>query len=274
MNDATRAETLLKVEDVTLVLGDRVILREVNAEIRNVIRPGLSQGQVVSLLGPSGIGKTQLFRIMAGLQKPSRGKVLVTEKALPVEAGMVGVVDQHYTLFAHRTVGDNLLIAGRQGGLPRARAEARARELLGRLKLAERWDEWPANLSGGQRQRVAIAQQLLCSEHYLLMDEPFSGLDPNMKDEVCELIAEVAALHELTTILVITHDIASAITISDTLWLLGRDPAGEDGKVHAGARVQGVYDLVERGLAWRPEVQTLPAFRDLSLELRARFRTL
>jgi polar amino acid transport system ATP-binding protein/sulfate transport system ATP-binding protein len=272
--ESSRNETLLKIDGVTQVLGERVILKDVHAEIRNVVRPGLSQGQVVALLGPSGVGKTQLFRVMAGLQRPTRGRVLVTARALEVKVGMVGVVDQHYTLFAHRTVGQNLLLAARQGGRPRAEAEARARSLLERLKLAERWDEWPGNLSGGQRQRVAIAQQLLCSEHYLLMDEPFSGLDPNMKDEVCELIAEVAALDEFTTILVITHDIGSALTISDTLWLLGRDAPGEDGKVPAGARIQREYDLVERGLAWRPDVQSLPAFRELELEVRARFRTL
>jgi polar amino acid transport system ATP-binding protein/sulfate transport system ATP-binding protein len=244
-----RTDTLLKIEDLSIVYGSRVVLREVNAEIRDVIRPGHSQGQVVGLLGPSGIGKTQLFRSMAG------------------------VVDQHDTLFKHRTVGENLLIAAHQGGLERKAAEAKARTFLGRFQLQDRWDDWPANLSGGQRQRVAIAQQLLCSEHYLLMDEPFSGLDVNMQDEVCRLIGEVAAMDELTTIIVVTHDVEAAVTISDTIWLLGRD-RDESGAVIPGARVQHEYDLIERGLAWQPDIERRPAFRDLVEEIRVRFRTL
>jgi NitT/TauT family transport system ATP-binding protein len=269
----TRTQTLLKIEDVSLSFGPRVVLRDVRAEIKDVIRPGLTQGQVVSLLGPSGIGKTQLFRIMAGLQSPTSGRVLVTAQGVPVKAGMVGVVDQHYTLFLHRTVGENLVIAGRQAGLARKEATEKARAILTRFDLGDRWDEWPGRLSGGQRQRVAIAQQLLCSEHYLLMDEPFSGLDPNMQEEVCKLIAEVALMDELTTIIVVTHDVASAVTISDTLWLLGRD-RGPDGEVIPGARVQGEYDLVEMGLAWQPAIDRLPAFVDLVREVRGRFRTL
>ncbi len=269
----TRADTLLKIDGVSLAFGDRVVLRDVNAEIKNLLRPGYSQGQVVSLLGPSGIGKTQLFRIMAGLQRPTRGRVLVTAEAKPVEAGMVGVVDQHYTLFRHRTVGDNLVIAGRQNGLNARDATDKARSLLARFQLEDRWGEWPSRLSGGQRQRVAIAQQLLCSEHYLLMDEPFSGLDPNMKDEVCRLIAEVAGMHELTTIIVVTHDIGSAVVISDTLWLMGRE-RDEAGAVIPGARVLGEYDLVERGLVWQPDIERMPAFVDLVQTVRERFKTL
>jgi polar amino acid transport system ATP-binding protein/sulfate transport system ATP-binding protein len=269
----SRTDTLLKIEDLSIVYGSRVVLRDVNAEIRDVIRPGHSQGQVVGLLGPSGIGKTQLFRSMAGLQPPTRGRVLVTKDNIPVRVGMVGVVDQHYTLFKHRTVGDNLLLAAHQGGLVGKAAEEKARTFLGRFQLQDRWDDWPGNLSGGQRQRVAIAQQLLCSEHYLLMDEPFSGLDVNMQDEVCRLIGEVAAMDELTTIIVVTHDVEAAVTISDTIWLLGRD-RDEAGAVIPGARVQHEYDLIERGLAWQPDIERRPAFRDLVEEIRVRFRTL
>lgn len=268
----TRAQLLLKIDHVHLSFGDREVLRDVNAEIRDLIRPGYAQGQVVGLLGPSGVGKTQLFKILAGLLEPTQGRVLLTPKEVPVEAGMVGVVDQHYTLFRHRTVGDNLMIAARQAGIPRAEARERARAILVRFQLQDRWDEWPDRLSGGQRQRVAIAQQLLCSEVYLLMDEPFSGLDPNMLEEVCRLIMEVAGMDERRTIIVVTHDVASAVTIADTLWLMGRDR--EDGNVVPGARVLKEYDLVERGLTWQPQVDRLPGFHDLVREIRERFRTL
>ena len=105
------------------------------------------------------------------------------------------------------------------------------------------------------------------------MDEPFSGLDVNMQDEVCRLIGEVAAMDELTTIIVVTHDVEAAVTISDTIWLLGRD-RDEAGAVIPGARVQHEYDLIERGLAWQPDIERRPAFRDLVEEIRVRFRTL
>jgi polar amino acid transport system ATP-binding protein/sulfate transport system ATP-binding protein len=218
------------------------------------------------------MGKTQLFRILAGLAQPTTGRVLLTSKKVPAEPGMVGVVDQHYTLFRHRTVGENLTIAARQAGLSRKEASERAVALLARFQLADRWDEWPDRLSGGQRQRVAIAQQLLCSDHFLLMDEPFSGLDPNMLAEVCRLIGEVAQMDELRTIVVVTHDVTSAAAISDTIWLLGRDRV--DGEPVPGARIQGEYDLVERGLTWEPDIERLPAFHELVREIRERFRTL
>src|SRR5262249_29835916 len=169
--------TLLKVNDVSLSLGGKQILRDLNLEIRDIRRPGVTTGQVVGLLGPSGMGKTQLFRILAGLNKPDKGKVLLGEKGVPVERGMVGVVAQNYPLFNHRRVLGNLVLAGGRGGLSHDEAVKRARAWLARLRLDDSADKYPAQLSGGQRQRVAIAQQFMCSEHYLLLDEPFSGLD-------------------------------------------------------------------------------------------------
>ena len=104
-------ETLLRAADVSLTLGGNRILRDVNLEIKNIVRPGLNQGQVVGLLGPSGIGKTRLFRILAGMDAPDTGSVLITAEGRPVERGMVGVVAQNYPLFAHRSVLGNLLVA-------------------------------------------------------------------------------------------------------------------------------------------------------------------
>jgi ABC-type nitrate/sulfonate/bicarbonate transport system ATPase subunit len=93
---------------------------------------------------------------------------------------------------------------------------------------------YPAQISGGQRQRIAIAQQLLCSEHFLLMDEPFSGLDLVMEAKVCELINEIACLDELNPIIVVTHDVTAAATVADHLWLMGRD-RGASGNIIPGA---------------------------------------
>jgi ABC-type sulfate/molybdate transport systems ATPase subunit len=108
-------DTLLRVENVSQTLGGNLILRDVNIEIKDIVRPGREQGQVVGLLGPSGIGKTRLFRILAGLDAPDTGRVHHHERGVPVQRGMVGVVAQNYPLFHHRNVLGNLLVAGRQG---------------------------------------------------------------------------------------------------------------------------------------------------------------
>ena len=136
------------------------------------------------MLGPSGIGKTTLVRVMAGLDAPARGRVTIAGD--PVRAGMVGVVHQSYPLFAHRSVLGNLLVAAR-GPDP----EARAHTLLERFGLADHMHAWPCELSGGQRQRIAILQQLLCGHMYVLLDEPFSGLDPLSRNATCELLEVV-----------------------------------------------------------------------------------
>lgn len=268
-------EVVLEVQDLSVRLGGNLILRDVDAVIRNITRPDCVTGQVYGLLGPSGIGKTQLFRRIAGLDPPTTGsvKVLANGTLAPTNPGLVGVVAQHYPLFAHRTVLGNLTVVGRRTGLSRADAHEKAMEYLKRFGLETHGSKWPAQLSGGQRQRVAIIQQLMCSGHFLLMDEPFSGLDPIAKDKACQLITEVAGLHELNTIVVVTHDIESAVHVSDHLWLIGRDHT-PDGAVIAGARIQEEVNLIERGLAWRPNVTMLPEFSDAVREMRARFAML
>ena len=169
---------ILQVHDVSLVIDGQPVLRGVDFEVRDLTRPGQVRGQVVALLGPSGIGKTRLLRLLAGLDAPTSGTVLVGDPGVPVTRGAVGVVAQHCPLFANRSVLGNLRVAARMAGLSRRDGVTRAQELLARFGLLDRAQAWPAQLSGGQRQRVAIAQQALCSEHFLLMDEPFSGLDP------------------------------------------------------------------------------------------------
>ena len=263
-------ETLLRVENVSQSYGGVPVLRDVNLEIRDIVRPGMTQGQVVGLLGPSGMGKTTLFRILAGLEEPDTGRVLVERDGRPVHRGMVGVVAQNYPLFAHRRVLGNLVIAGKRTGLSSRAAQDRARELLERFGMAEHANKYPAQLSGGQRQRVAIAQQFMCSEHFLLMDEPFSGLDLIAIANLCKFISEVAAADELKTIIVVTHDVPAAMEVADTLWIMGRDRDAQ-GRPVPGARIQATYDLCERGLAWRDGISNEPEFIELMREIREIF---
>ena len=167
----------------------------------------------------------------------------------------------------------NLLVAGRQAGLSERVARQKANGLLKRFGLEARAAAWPHALSGGQRQRVAIAQQFMCSEHFLLLDEPFSGLDPLAVDQVCALIIEAASMHTLNAIIVVTHDIWAALAVADHLWLLGRDRDAE-GRPVPGARVQATFDLIERGLACRTDLAAAPEFHVLVAEIKERFKTL
>ncbi|MDO8599753.1 MAG: ATP-binding cassette domain-containing protein [bacterium] len=276
MSETYRDKVLLQCEGLSVVYGESVILRDVNFEVRDLVRPGHVTGQVIGLLGPSGRGKTQLFRRIAGLDAPTTGfvRIAVNGELRPVQRGEVGVVAQHYPLFEHRSVLQNLVIAGRQANLSPSAAKERAMELLERFQLAHRAGFYPAQLSGGQRQRVAIAQQLMCSSHVFLMDEPFSGLDPEQVDKVIGLVFEVAGMHELNTIVVVTHDVTAAVLAADTIWTLGYDRDAEGNPI-PGARIQEVIDLEPRGLAWwqHPTYES-PNLAETVRELRVKFKTL
>jgi polar amino acid transport system ATP-binding protein/sulfate transport system ATP-binding protein len=262
---ATIGEVVLRVRDVSIRRGDTRVLDRVSFEVVDRIREGRITGQVVSLLGPSGIGKTTLLRVLAGLERPERGEV-AGPAGVALDATSVGLVFQHYPLLAHRTIEDNLLVAGRIGGLDDRRARHRARELMDRVGIEDRATFYPAQLSGGQRQRAAIAQQLVLPRRVLLLDEPFSGLDPVALGDVTSLVTEVANDHELNTVVIVTHDVRAALRVSDTVVLLGKS-ANDAG----GAGVRATYDLVELGLAWEAGLQAPQAVAALEHEIEKRF---
>ena len=269
-------ETLIKIEKVSVVLGGKLILRDINAEIKNVVRtdrPDIKQGQVVGFLGRSGRGKTTLFRVLSGLLRPTEGRVLITERQVPVEAGMVGVVPQYHTLFDNRTVLGNLTVAGAANKLSRSEAKDKAMALLERFHVADRADAYPAELSGGQKQRVAIIQQLMCGHTYLLMDEPYASLDPVAKAEASELIIELSLMDERNTIFIVTHEIDEAMKVSDMLWLLGfeKKPSGE---FLPGACIVDQINLIQHGLAWQKGIEKTPPFAALANELQERLKTI
>jgi ABC-type nitrate/sulfonate/bicarbonate transport system ATPase subunit len=265
-------EVLLEVSDVWQNLGGHQILEGVTMQVKDRVRPGMVTGQVVGLLGPSGVGKTRLIRLIAGLDRPDRGTI-VGPDGQPMAPGTVGVVFQNYPLLRHHTLLGNMIVAGVANRVPRDQARARGKALLERFGLGHRTGFFPAQISGGQRQRGAIAQQLMHAKRLLLMDEPFSGLDPAALEEVIKLLLEVAHMDELNTVVVITHDIRSAMVVSDTLFMLGRDRA-PDGKIVTGARIQHCYDLVAEGLAWRPGIEDDAKFREVERAVKDRFRSL
>ena len=262
---ATSGDIVLHVSDVSIRRGPTRVLDRVSFDVVDRIREGRITGQVVSLLGPSGIGKSTLLRVLAGLERPERGEVAGPAGAR-LDWSNVGLVFQHYPLLGHRTIEDNLVVAGRIGGLDERRAKHRARELMERVGIEERAGFYPAQLSGGQRQRAAIAQQLVLPRRVLLLDEPFSGLDPVALADVTELVTEVANDHELNTVVIVTHDVRAALRVSDTVILLGKN-ANDTG----GASVRATYDLVDLGLAWEAGRQAPLAVAALEHEIEQRF---
>lgn len=291
----TTSDTLLKIDHVSLSYGDKVILRDVSAEVKNIERADCIQGQVVAFLGPSGIGKTQLSRCIAGLQMPTSGVVTLAHPVsaavhkdakymVPVHAGDVGMVAQNYPLFDFTTVEDNLMIAGRQIStatprLPglRAALEAskrpsplreKAHDLMNQFDLYQYRDYYPCHLSGGTRQRVAIIRQLMCAGHFLVLDEPFSGLDLIMKQKACDLITRVADLDDLNTIIIVTHDVTEGLSIADTAWLMGQEPG------LPGARIVEMYDMAKDGICWEPGLTTNSHFMQFVAQVKERFKTL
>ena len=272
MIDYTYGKVLLTVKDVCLAYDGKQILRNVNAVVTEIDRND-SKGQVVGFLGPSGIGKTQLFRIIAGLNQPTSGGVYLNGSDKRVHAGEVGVVAQSYPLLYHRTVFSNLMVAAKQKEKDDKAARDQVRSFLDEFGLEDKKHLYPMQLSGGQRQRVAIIQQILCSDHFLLMDEPFSGLDMIMLEKTSELIQKVANLDALNTIIIVTHDITSAASVSDHLWLMGRD-RDEQGNCIPGSHIVETYDLVKEDLCWHPGIITQPRFMEFVAEVKNRFRSL
>ena len=247
------------------------ILKDIHEKVFNIVRPDVTQGQVVAILGPSGIGKSTLFEVIAGLRTPTKGTVTTYDPdkkmLVPVHTGLVGMVYQSYELYPFLTVRAQLELGASKGGLKDSAAKDKVDFYLERFRLREHGRKYPNQLSGGQRQRLAIAQQLLCSNMLLLMDEPFSGLDPLIKNSICELIADVAKLDELMTILIVSHDIEPTLSIADTVWLMGKTADGS-------ATIVENINLLERGLVWRKDIRADPEFRDLVFSVTKRFEEL
>jgi ABC-type nitrate/sulfonate/bicarbonate transport system ATPase subunit len=202
----------MKVEGIRVVREETVVLDGVSFAAEN--------GSVVSVLGPSGVGKTTLLRVIAGLDRPQRG-VVKDDAGEPLAQRDVGIVFQDYPLLRHRTVEENLTVAARIAGLDRKHARVRVRELLERVGLEDRVHHYPAQLSGGQRQRAAIAQQLVRPRRVLLLDEPFSGLDMTAIASVQDLVRDVVHGHDRSVVVLVTHDLHAARGVSDKLVTLG-----------------------------------------------------
>jgi len=262
MTDCIKTNTLLEAKNIQLSYADKVILRDINFCIKDIVRPGMQQGQVVSLIGRSGIGKTQLFKILSGLQKPGAGAVTIQNNKV-VQPGDMGVIFQNYYLFEWRTVYQSLSLAAKQNQLLKGKEKEVIEKYAADFQLQDELQKYPQQLSGGQRQRVSIIQQLLKGSDFLLLDEPFSGLDVCVLDKVTELLLQVSVSDELKTLIIVSHDISTSVAISDTVLIMGN----ETGK--PGATVKKEIDLIERDLAWKKDIKKEKTFIETVEEIKA-----
>jgi iron(III) transport system ATP-binding protein len=186
----------------------------------------IAPGEILCLLGHSGCGKTTLMRIAAGVERQSRGRVLINGREiagdttfLPPEKRGVGLMFQDYALFPHMTILANVMFG--LTGMPRQEARAAALSALGRVGLADYAADYPHALSGGEQQRVALARALVPRPGILLMDEPFSGLDKRLRDNVRE--ETLAVIRETrATCIIVTHDPEEAMRMGDRIALMRR----------------------------------------------------
>ena len=211
-------QTILKINHLHKEFGDHVILNDFNLEVK--------KGEVIVIIGPSGCGKSSLLRCLNALEDIQGGEVLLDGE--PVKKGSktvsamrqkIGMVFQSYDLFPHKTILENILLAPlKVQKRSRSEAEKEALNLLTKVGLADRRNDYPRQLSGGQKQRIAIVRALIMHPEILLLDEITAALDPEMVHEVLEVVLSLAG--NGSTMLIVTHEMSFARAIADRVLFL------------------------------------------------------
>jgi polar amino acid transport system ATP-binding protein len=217
----------VRLEGVTKRFGDLVVLRGIDLSV--------DLHEVVCLIGASGSGKSTLLRCVNLLERVERGTIVVDGQTITdgkvdvnVLRRKIGIVFQAFNLFPHMTVMENITLAPRKArGLSKAEAQAQARDLLGRIGLLDKADEYPDRLSGGQQQRVAIARALAMNPTLMLLDEITSALDPQLVGEVLNLVRELA--NTGMTMIIATHEMGFAREVADKVCFLDEGVILEEG---------------------------------------------
>jgi sulfate transport system ATP-binding protein len=205
---------MISVQDVTKRFGSFTALDQVSVEA--------PAGELTALLGPSGSGKSTLLRVIAGLERPDAGRVLIAgldATDVPAQARGVGFVFQHYAAFKHLTVFRNVAFGLTIRKRPKEEIRTRVNELLALVGLEGLADRYPSQLSGGQRQRMALARALAVQPSVLLLDEPFGALDARVRKELREWLRRLHEDVHVTTVLV-THDQEEAMEVADRIVLM------------------------------------------------------
>jgi sulfate transport system ATP-binding protein len=214
---------VIAVSDVTKRFGDFQALDGVSIDV--------ADGSLTALLGPSGSGKSTLLRVIAGLEAPDAGRVVIAGRdatALPPQRRGIGFVFQHYAAFKHMTVRDNVAFGLTVRRRPKAEVDARVGELLRIVGLDGYQRRYPSQLSGGQRQRMALARALAVEPEVLLLDEPFGALDARVRAELREWLRRLHDEVHVTTVIV-THDQEEAMEIADRIVVLNEGRVEQTG---------------------------------------------
>lgn len=207
---------LLKAQGIDKSYGEKQVLGGVSLLLR--------EGELVCLLGVSGCGKTTLFNVLSGLEKPDSGQVFLSGREITGQPGQVSYMLQKDLLFPYRKVIDNVCLPLILGGMKKKEARQKAEPLFETFGLQGTQDKYPAQLSGGMRQRAALLRTYLSSHGAALLDEPFSALDTITKGMIHRWYLEVMEKIKLST-LFITHDIDEAVLLSDRIYILAGRPA-------------------------------------------------
>ncbi len=292
MEQYKETDVLLSANNIGLSFGENVVLADVNFKIKDIVRPPhpdgteQKQAQIYALVGVSGKGKTQLLRIIAGLTKFSpvhkvlspkwdwlakmfghkhaekvTGEILVNKEQRPVHEGDMGIVFQDYYMPEHYKVRKMWYKAAMKN--PAFKKDKKListaiDQIAAAFEITQHIDKYPVGgqLSGGQKQRANIAMQLLSGSNFILMDEPFSGLDPLMIRKILNLLRQISQSDEIKTFLIVSHDIENCVAIADHVIILsdkGREPG-------TGSTIIEEINLIDLGLAWNPNAKQMPAF--------------
>src|SRR3954451_22971314 len=214
---------MISVSSVDKRYGDFQALHDISVDI--------AAGSLTALLGPSGSGKSTLLRVIAGLETPDAGRVVIEGQDVtdvPPQRRDIGFVFQHYAAFKHMTVRDNVAFGLKVRKRPKAEIAAKVDELLGIVGLAGYQERYPSQLSGGQRQRMALARALAVEPKVLLLDEPFGALDANVRGELCAWLRRLHEEVHVTTVLV-THDQEEAMELADRIVVLNGGRVEQEG---------------------------------------------
>ena len=223
----TNPNYLIEVSDLHKSFGELKVLKGVSEHI--------SKGEVVSIIGPSGGGKSTFLRCLNLLEIPDSGKILfegedITAKGVNIDLHRqkMGMVFQHFNVFPHMTVGENITMAPvLLGKKKQNEAVEMAKELLNKVGLSSKYDEYPQRLSGGQKQRLAIVRALAMEPDVMLFDEPTSGLDPEMVGEVLNVIKSL--VKDGMTTVIVTHEMGFAREVSDRVFFMDDGILAEKG---------------------------------------------
>lgn len=245
MNDNVQnGEVIIDIKDLSKAFGDLKVLTNISTQIR--------KGDVVCVIGPSGSGKSTFLRSLNLLEEPTDGEIIfngvdITKKKYKDASGKtvkldidglrqkMGMVFQHFNLFPHMTILDNMTLAPMKvKGISKEEAEKKALELLERVGLADRAGAYPIQLSGGQKQRVAIVRALAMEPEVMLFDEPTSALDPEMVGEVLDVMKELAK--EGMTMVVVTHEMGFAREVGNRVLFMA------DGKLLVDGTPTEIFD--------------------------------